>query len=102
VDDPKKKHFHPAAILMIAFTWPFLAPLIVVLLILRFVFFFLKAILYGIFLVLFSFALIGIRKPFLFRLLDKIMTSIGNALLEANTFLIRLFLRPLANESGIT
>ncbi len=97
-DDPQKKDFHPAAIFMVAFTWPFFLFLFFLLSILRIILFVLRAILYGIFLILFTLALVGIRKPFLFILLDKIMTSIGDALLEANTLLIRFFFRPWTNE----
>jgi len=93
-DDPKKKDFHPAAIFLASFTWPFFLLAFTLLLLLRFILFILKAIAYGIFLILFTLALVGARKPFIF----KIMNYIGDALLEANTLLIKLFLSPWANE----
>jgi hypothetical protein len=93
-DDPKKKDFHPAAVFLATFTWPFFLLAFTLLFILRFIVLILKAIAYGIFLILFTLALVGARKPFIFR----IMNTIGDALLEANTLLIKLFLRPWANE----
>lgn len=82
-DDPKKREFHPRAIILAPFTWPlFLMAFITI--------FIVKAILYGIFLILFTIALLVIRKPFLLIWLDKIATMIGNKLLGANTFLIRV------------
>lgn|SRR5574341_1040902 len=82
-DDPKKKIFHPGAIFLAPVTWP--------------VFFFgsisifmIKALAYGIFLILFTIALVAIRKPFLLIWLHKIATYIGDKLLEANTFLIKM------------
>jgi hypothetical protein len=86
-DDPQKKDFHPAAIFLAPFTWPFLFFASLSLFILR-------AFLYGVFLILFTIALLTVRKPFIFVWLDKIATAIGNKLLEANTLLIKLFLRP--------
>jgi len=42
-----------------------------------------------------------IRKPFLFVWLDKIATKIGNKLLEANTFLIKVVLgKPIKNPQA--
>jgi len=93
-DDRKKKDFHPAAVFLATFTWPFFLLAFTLLFILRFIVLILKAIAYGIFLILFTLALVGARKPFIFR----IMNAIGDALLEANTLLIKLFLRPWANE----
>jgi hypothetical protein len=40
-----------------------------------------------------------IRKPFLLEWLKKIAIALGDRLLEAHTFLIRIFLRPLAGSS---
>lgn len=81
-DDPDKKDFHPAAVHLVPFTWPFL----LILLVFTFV---LRAVLYGIFLILFTIALVVFRKPFLFTWLDKIATKIGSRLLEINTLLAR-------------
>ena len=93
-DDPRKKDFHPAAILLAPFTWPIVLFLFLLLFFLRFVIFVIKAIGFGIFLILFTLALIGVRKPFLLVWLDKILTSTGEALLEFNTLIIRIFLSP--------
>jgi hypothetical protein len=87
-DDPNKKNFHPAAVYLVPFTW---SALLVIYLLL----FVLRALLYGIFLVSFTIALVAFRKPFLLVWLDKIARKIGNKLLEANTFLARqLFPQP--------
>ena len=81
-DDPNKRLFRPAAVHLVPVIWlPFI--------LLAFFIFVLKILLYGIFLILFTFALVVIRKPFLLLWLEKIAGKIGNALLEANTFLIR-------------
>ena len=91
-EDPEKKDFHPMAVHLVPFTWPAL--------ILIYIFLFVtRALLYGIFLILFAFALIAFRKPFLFIWLDSIATSIGNKLLEANTFLIRIVFGDWGNNS---
>jgi hypothetical protein len=81
-DDPEKKSFHPAAVYLAPITWfPLLIASIVV--------FIIRALLYGVFLVLFTIALVAIRKPFLLVWLDKVARKIGNKLLEVNTFLAR-------------
>ena len=86
-DDPKKRDFHPAAVFLAPITWP--------LFVLGFIsLFILKAILYGIFLVVLTIALVLVRKPFIFVWLDKIATKVGNMLLEANTQLIKIFISP--------
>jgi len=91
-DDPKKKDFHPGAIFLAPFTWPFF--------LFAFIFIFvLRVLVYGLFLILFTIALIAIRKPFLFIWLDSIATYIGNKLLEANTFLIRIVFGDWGNNS---
>lgn len=90
-DDPKKKDFHPGAILLAPITFlPFLFAFIIL--------FILKALFYGIFIIFFTVALLIIRKPFIFILLDKMATYVGSKLLEANTLLIKLFLRPWADD----
>ena len=82
-DDPKKRVFHPRAIFLAPITWPlFLFGSISI--------FVIKALVYGVFLILFTIALLAFRKPFLFVWLDRIATYIGNKLLEANTFLIKI------------
>ncbi|HJR80920.1 MAG TPA: hypothetical protein VJ821_12665 [Anaerolineales bacterium] len=91
--DPKKKDYHPVAILLAPVTFPFLIIVSVSLFILR-------VITYGVFMVLFIFALIFIRKPFILEWLKKKAMTIGNLLLEANTVLIRLFLGPRPGSRG--
>lgn len=81
-DDPKKKDYELGGIFLAPVTFPLL-------LVGSISIFILKAVLYGVFLILFTIALVLIRKPFLLVWLDKIATRIGDKLLEANTFLIR-------------
>src|SRR5258705_6986357 len=82
-DDPKKKDLHPGAIFLAPFIWPFFLFAFVFIFVIRVLF-------YSVFLILFTIALVAIRKPFLFIWLESIATYIGNKLLEANTFLIRI------------
>lgn len=84
IDDPQKRNFHWGAILLAPITWPFLLIVLIFLFIVR-------ALLYAVFLVFFTIAILVIRKLFILVWLDKIATKIGNKLLEANTFLIRVF-----------
>lgn len=90
--DPLKKNYHPYAIRLI-FIWP-----ILVLGWLTYQAFFI--ILYGFFLILFTIALVAFRRPFLFILLDKAMTRIGNKILKANTFLINTFFPQWKPQTG--
>lgn len=98
--DPKKKDFHRAAIFLIPFIWPLFLIAYMLLLALRVILFVLKAAAFGLFLILFPFALLGLRRLFILTWVDKILASIGNQLMEANTLLIRVFLRPWAGSSG--
>jgi hypothetical protein len=91
VDDPDKKEFYLAAVFLTPITLiPFLFGYILL--------FIARALFYGIFLVVFIFALIVIRNAFLLEWLQKKATSIGNKLLAANTLLLKLFLRPWASK----
>lgn len=83
-DDPEKRDYHPAAV-PLSLGWPLLVPLMVILFVLR-------ALAYGVFLILFTVGLVVIRKPFLLVWLMKAATKIGTMLLNANTFLIRRFI----------
>lgn len=92
-DDPKKRNYHPLAILLAPITFPFFFVLYISIFILR-------VITYGVFMVLFIAAMLFIRKPFIVEWLKKNATIIGDLLLEANTLLIKIFLRPWAGSSG--
>lgn len=92
-DDPKKKNYHPLAILLAPITFPLFVVFYISIFILR-------VITYGVFMVLFIAAMIFLRKPFILEWLKKNATTIGDLLLEANTLLIRLFLRPWADSRG--
>lgn len=86
-DDPKKREYDPLAILIAPVTAPiFLAGAIG--------FFILRALLFAVFLIIFTVLLVAIRKPFIFKLWDKFATWIGDPLLRANTYLIRKAFRP--------
>ena len=93
-DDPDKKDFRLGALIFAIFTWPILVPAV-------FSLFLLRALLYGVFLVVFSVLLIFVPRdlpeP---TLLELKVTKIGEKLLEANTYLINLMLKPWAKEAG--
>ncbi|HET9911370.1 MAG TPA: hypothetical protein VFQ13_05725 [Anaerolineales bacterium] len=93
-DDPKKRDYHPAAILLAPFTLPIFVMLSMLI-------FMMKALLYGLLLALFIVALIFIREPIIFKWLHKVAVYIGNKLLAANTAIIKLFLQPWANQPEI-
>jgi hypothetical protein len=90
-DDPKKRNYRLGAILFAAFTWPIFLFVIVSLFIIR-------ALLYGLFLILFTILLILPGKSLEPTWLEKMASSIGEALLKANTQLINLFLRPWSDK----
>lgn len=90
-DDPKKRDFHPLAVLLAPITFPFF--------VIFFTFIFvLRAVLFGVILILFALALIGAREPFIFRWLYRMAIPIGNRLLAANTTLIKWFWKPGAAQ----
>lgn len=86
-DDPKKREYHPVAIILAPFTFLLLFGLGVFVLILR-------ALLFAGFIVVFTVLLVGLRKPFLFIWWDKFATTVGDPLLKINTDLIKLAFRP--------
>ena len=86
-DDPKKEVYHPYAILLSPFTFPLFAVAALFVFVLR-------ALLFALFLMVFTILLVALRKPFLFKLWDKFAIWIGDPLLKANTALIRMALRP--------
>ena len=83
-DDPKKRSYSPGAMLLVPF-WPLLVFGFICLFIIR-------VLTFGIILVLFTVALVVIRKPFLLIWFHKAATWIGDRLLAANSFLIKLAL----------
>ena len=91
-DDPKKKSYHPFASVLALFTFHIFITLAIILFVLR-------ALLFAGFLVIFSILLLSLRKPFLFQLWHKFATSIGDPLLKANTYLIRMAFQPWESES---
>ena len=90
-DDPQKRDYHPLAVFLFP-VWPlWLAALISL--------FILRALAYGVFLALFTVALLVFRKPFLVIWLEKIAMSIGNRLLRANMLVLRLFFSRPAGQT---
>lgn len=85
--DPKKRNYSPYAILIAPITLPLL-------LLLAIFVFLLRAALFCLFLMIFTIALVVIRKPFIFVWLNKMALGIGEPLLKINTYLIRLALGP--------
>ena len=90
-DDPKKRDYHPLAILFA----PITLPLVVIL---GFSFYILRVATYGVFLVLYILALIFFRKPFILEWLKRTALKIGDLLMEVNSALVRIFLTPLAGS----
>ena len=93
-DDPKKRDFHIGAVFLAPITW-------ILFLLVSITIFILRVVFYILFLILFTIAVLAFRRPFLFVWLDKIATKIGNKLLEANTFLIKVaFGKPIKNPQA--
>lgn len=91
-DDPEKRNYHPAAI-PLTLLWP-------IFLLVTASLYILKALAYGIFLILFTVALVVIRKPFIIKLMLKLAAKIGAIFLKANTFIIQAFLpKPQPNTA---
>jgi len=91
-DDPQKRNYHISAIFLALFTWPFLLIAFVSL-------FLLRAFFYSFFLILFTFSLIFIPiRSYQPSWLEKTAARIGEKLLQANTLLIKLFLKPWSDE----
>lgn len=81
-DDPGKKDLEPGGILFIPL-WPvqFLVGLMVTIM---------KALIYGIVLLVFTVAVILFRKPLFWPWIEKPVLRIGTKILEVNTILVRL------------
>ena len=84
--DPKKRNYHPFAVLLAPFIFLFFAPLALVL-------FVLAALLYAGFILFFTLMLIAIRKPFLFVWWRRFSSSVGEPLLRLGTYLFTLPVR---------
>jgi hypothetical protein len=91
-DDPKKRNYQLGAIFFAPFTWPFFLIVFISL-------FLIRALFYSFFLILFTISLIFFpQETYEPSGLEKMAARIGEALLEANTLLIKLFLRPWSDE----
>ena len=91
-DDPEKRSYSAGAFILVFFTWPILLPLLISLFILR-------VLLYGIFIMLFIvFLFIMPRESPKATWLEMKMGKTGDALLRANSILIKLMLKPWATE----
>ena len=82
-NDPKKRNFHPFAVLLVPILLPLILPLVVLL-------FIGTILLYAGFLLIFAFLLLTLRRPFLFEWLHKFAVFVGDPLLRLNSYLIRL------------
>ena len=91
-DDQEKKNYKLGAIIFTFLTWPlFLIAFISLFLI--------RALSYGFFFILFTIFLIMIPRETSEPIwLERTAARIGETLLDANTMLIKLFLKPWANE----
>jgi hypothetical protein len=89
-DDPQKRDYHPLAFLLLPI-WPLELLILLILFVLR-------ALVYGVFLILLTLALIFFRKPFVLRWLAKAAQYIGDRLLRVNMRIVRLFLPPAAPQ----
>jgi hypothetical protein len=91
-DDPEKRDYRSGTLVVVFFTWPILLPALILVFIIR-------ALLYSVFIIVFTIFLIilprEITQP---TWLERKMTRIGDVLMEANTFLFKLLLRPWAAE----
>ena len=94
-EDPQKRNYHPAAVLLVPVTFP-------IIIILSISFFILRVLTYGVFLFLFILVLIFMPRSSTHKELYKKGTSIGDRLLEINTLLVRFFLRPWTDEADRT
>ena len=93
-EDPEKRNYCPSALVIVFFTWPILLPALLSLFLLRVLF-------YGTFVIIFITILLLVpRERSEPTLLERKMARIGEALLDANAVLIRLMLRPWADEPG--
>ena len=82
-DDPKKKDYSPLS--------PWLAPIILPLLLLANILFtILSSLAFGFFLVLFPLSLLLFRKPFLIKWILKQAQKVGTLILEIDTELLKL------------
>ncbi len=93
-DDPKKRKYHPFAILLAPFTF-------LVFLSLGIFVFILRALLFAGFLAIFTILLVTFRKLFIFIWWDKFATKIGDPLLRVNTELIRMAFGLWSQDSRI-
>ena len=94
-DDPKKKNYHPLAIILAPITFPLF-------LILYISFFLLRVAIYGVLMALAILALILMPKASSPTWFDEMATKIGDKFLELNNLLVRFFLKPWSDQSGKT
>jgi len=80
-NDPKKRNYHPFALILVPLTLPIIIPVVILL-------FIATAMLYAGFIVLFTILLITLRKPFLFTWWHKFATLVGDPILRLNSYLI--------------
>ena len=91
IDDPKKRDFHLGAVFLAVFGWPIWLLGYVGLVLLR-------ATTFAVSLILLTFMLVFVRKPFLLIWLEKALTYVGNILLVVNTAMIYAVLGKKSKE----
>jgi hypothetical protein len=91
--DPKKRFYHPFAVLLAPFIFLVLAPSAIVLL-------FLAVILYGSFILVFALMLVALRRPFVIIWWMRFSTFFGEPLLRIGTYLIMLPFKLLKPPGG--
>ncbi|HKY54440.1 MAG TPA: hypothetical protein VJM08_09050 [Anaerolineales bacterium] len=94
-DDPKKRDIPLGVVLLAPITWPFLLIGAISLFVIR-------VLIYGIFLVLFMVALLVIRKPVLLTWLKQTAAWVGDRLLGATIFLIKVPFGDLSKKTQTT
>lgn len=82
-NDPKRLDIPLGVVLLAPITWPFALIGAISLIIIR-------ILIYGVLLILFVVAVIVIRKPFFFAWLKKTAAWIGDGLLKANLFFLKI------------
>jgi hypothetical protein len=92
-ENPKKRDFQPAAIVLAPIVFLIVVPLAISL----FVF---LAVLYGVFLIFFALLLVAFRRPFIFIWWNKFASWVGEPLLRTGTYLILLPFRLIRPPRG--
>lgn len=88
-NDPEKRDYDPAAIILAPLTWPFFAIVRILVFIVVLV---MDMLVFTFIFMLFILMVFFRRKPIILEWLKKVMLKVGTKLLDANTFLLRGFI----------